>query len=1048
MLSQPRRLLVKQPTTLEEALQQEEIVNQTVSKEINYFYQRNRDNVAQLSDFVRSIVFAPEEGEATAKEIDAIIEYIVGQPSQWRSESAEVKEFRRTIQKSYLDEWGLFHAVNPQSAEFRAMRSLPPTYILPPLEVVQLEMLVHPSDDVPDRPAFGTIVLKVWYVDAAGSTDSVLSECAFGTSADEAITAAMSQLFSSTKVKTPPGSRGTIFVFRVKERKEYIYGSEPLINFAYLRDYVSKNKEIGLVAETKEESLLIAPIFRPTYASQALPNRRHIELSRPTHEAPEISLWNLDEKLAIRVIGGFENLSITDERAKEEGLHDQDDLYLAVLVELYFGTERCCEPQMTAWKRLPQFVRSSHSRATSQLVWEDSSNMVFGVNISDLPRELKICCSLVASPGDRFSAASKLDASGVIGLTEETGKKSDDQARAVIFLGTASTQLFDYQARMRTGRVRIHLWDSKTRANPIGFNSSNPDSNACTFWVELPSFSKPVVLASGRPPVRKEERAKEAFAEKEFRMSKHLITSELEQLRQLKRVIYMDPLQELTFDDKVILWKFREILVYQPRAMAKFLQSVDWLQPFDVYEAHCMMRRWSALAPFDALELLDARFADTVVRELAIRRLESMSDYELKGCILQLVQVLKYEPYHYSALSRFLLQRSFKSNHIIGHYVFWYLASEVENSSICERHGLLLEEFLTRSPLRRNYLRQVYVSRELLKCALKTGNVQKKDRLRCVQEQLALIRFPPHFTLALDPAVECYAVEISRCKVMDSKKFPLWLVFKNYLDPDDQYFLIFKSGDDLRQDLLTLQMLELMDAAWKANGLDLHIIPYACISTGEGVGMIEVVLNSDTIANLTRKEGGAQAAFSEDPMINYLRQFNTTRKDVESCLWNFVYSVAGYTVATYVLGIGDRHNDNIMLRQDGTLFHIDFGHFLGNFKTKFGIKRETAPFVFTPMYLYTMGGATSPIFTHYVETACKAYNIIRRCSSAFILLFMLMLSTGIPELQIKEDIQWLRNVLLIGRTDDEAREHYKGLVSAAVNNVRSVINDYIHIMAH
>lgn len=33
------------------------------------------------------------------------------------------------------------------------------------------------------------------------------------------------------------------------------------------------------------------------------------------------------------------------------------------------------------------------------------------------------------------------------------------------------------------------------------------------------------------------------------------------------------------------------------------------------------------------------------------------------------------------------------------------------------------------------------------------------------------------------------------------------------------------------------------------------------------------------------------------------------------------------------------------------IFHIDFGHFLGNFKKKFGIQRERVPFVLTQDFL-------------------------------------------------------------------------------------------------
>lgn len=47
---------------------------------------------------------------------------------------------------------------------------------------------------------------------------------------------------------------------------------------------------------------------------------------------------------------------------------------------------------------------------------------------------------------------------------------------------------------------------------------------------------------------------------------------------------------------------------------------------------------------------------------------------------------------------------------------------------------------------------------------------------------------------------------------------------------------VFQVGEDLRQDMLALQMIRIMDRIWLQEGLDLRIVNFKCISTGKDKG--------------------------------------------------------------------------------------------------------------------------------------------------------------------------------------------------------------------
>ncbi|XP_050732302.1 phosphatidylinositol 4,5-bisphosphate 3-kinase catalytic subunit alpha isoform-like [Eriocheir sinensis] len=266
--------------------------------------------------------------------------------------------------------------------------------------------------------------------------------------------------------------------------------------------------------------------------------------------------------------------------------------------------------------------------------------------------------------------------------------------------------------------------------------------------------------------------------------------------------------------------------------------------------------------------------------------------------------------------------------------------------------------------------------------------------------------------------------------------------------------LIFKSGDDLRQDMLCLQVLTIMSQLWSLEGLDLPLTPYGCQATGRGAGLIEVVDGAETVYDIQRTSKLGAIQVDSTQLYKWIKAKNASQRQLDQAIDNFTRSCAAYCVATFVLGVGDRHNSNIMVNRDGLIFHIDFGHFLGNFKKKFGIPRERVPFVLASDFLLVIAGGTenpkeSQEVQRFQHLCGKAYLALRHHYRLLITLFTNLMDTGIPELQSVEDVTYLRQTLAVGQSEEAALQYFQSQFSDAYGGAWTTKLDwFFHWVRH
>ena len=133
--------------------------------------------------------------------------------------------------------------------------------------------------------------------------------------------------------------------------------------------------------------------------------------------------------------------------------------------------------------------------------------------------------------------------------------------------------------------------------------------------------------------------------------------------------------------------------------------------------------------------------------------------------------------------------------------------------------------------------------------------------------------------------------------------------------------------EDIRKDYLILTMVKIMGELLYKQFPELRecLTIYKVVPTGSEDGFIEFV-NAHTIyhANMS---AGSEITTIQNFLLRHPDNLNTSFHDVRR---RYVLTMAFWSVATLLLGVGDRHANNIMIKPNGCIFHIDYGFILGN----------------------------------------------------------------------------------------------------------------------
>jgi len=563
-------------------------------------------------------------------------------------------------------------------------------------------------------------------------------------------------------------------------------------------------------------------------------------------------------------------------------------------------------------------------------------------------------------------------------------------------------------------------------------------------------------------------------------------------LNRINKLLNTPDFIKLDNNDITLFWSYRYELLKNntPCALTKIMNSVKWgdLKSENEFIKNILLN-WKTIEICDILYMLSRKFSVNnlypndenllnnlegmkELRKFAVKKLGEIKKEELNFILLQLVQAIRYEDISTknieSPLVSFLIETCSKDS-ILASSFYWFIECEADNDisntghknkninnnlkEIIQIFELIRKKFFNNLQENHPNIEKLINNEKRFKNELvqisdsltKVSKVEnKKIELRNIIDTTKKDIMQNEINyLPIDPHIKIKGTITEQCSVFKSAKCPVKYTFKvekesqkyNPHEDKEHISMMFKYGDDLRQDQLILQMIYYMDSLLKSVHLNYEFTTYKVLATSKSDGFVEFVPNSKTIFDILKKYNNV--------IYSYYKEISNFDENIlKKYLNSYINSCAGYCVVTYILGIGDRHLENLMIDNRGRLFHIDFGFILGK-----DPKPAPPPIKLCQEMVDCMGGKGSKNYEEFKQKCVNAYWVLRENARVIVNMFYLMIDSGIPELNDIEKLYKLHDKFVPGYSKQEASNSFLTNLEESVNALMPVLMEKIHAWA-